>query len=134
MLPSPFDTNCVSGSGVQDTSGSFAGSTDAQVAQAYRRLYHAVDARRRTHDEQFAIQLAAATQADAEPGALLRVEDVLARVVRPILDSGRRVLLVVLDGMSTAVATELAESVVRSGAWQTTLLFVSTLWGPSDRS
>ncbi|MDT5026387.1 MAG: hypothetical protein QOE61_2813, partial [Micromonosporaceae bacterium] len=95
----------------------FAGSTDAQVAQAYGRLYHAVDARRRSHDEQFAIQLAAATEADAEPGALLRVEDVLERVVRPMLDNGRRVLLVVLDGMSTAAATELAESVVRSGAW-----------------
>ncbi|MDT5028413.1 MAG: hypothetical protein QOE61_4839, partial [Micromonosporaceae bacterium] len=95
----------------------FTGSTDAEVAQAYGRLYHAMDARRRTHDEQFAIQLAAATEADLEPGTLLRVEDVLERVVRPILDGGRRVLLVVLDGMSTAAATELAESVVRSGAW-----------------
>jgi hypothetical protein len=95
----------------------FAGSTDPQVAKAYAALYRAVDARRRTHDEQFASHLAAATASDIEPGALLRVEDVLERVVRPIIDHGRRVLLLVLDGMSTAAATELAEWVVKSGAW-----------------
>lgn len=95
----------------------FAGSTDVQVATAYGRLYRAVDARRRAHDQQFAVQLAAATASDVEPGTLLRVEDVLERVVRPILDRGRRVLLLVLDGMSTAAATELAEGVLRSGGW-----------------
>ena len=95
----------------------FAGSTNPQVTQAYKKLYHAVDARRRAHDEQFAHHLAAAARADSQPGTLLRVEDVLERLVRPILNHGRRVLLVILDGMSTAAATELAESVVRSGAW-----------------
>lgn len=95
----------------------FAGDTDPQVAEAYALLHKAVDARRARHDEQFATQLAAATAADAAPGALLRVEDVLARVVRPILDHGRRALLLVLDGMSVAAATELAESLTRTGAW-----------------
>ncbi|GAA0398745.1 BREX-2 system phosphatase PglZ [Micromonospora gifhornensis] len=92
----------------------FAGDPDPQVAAAYRLLHQAVDARRSRHDRQFADLLAAA---ESEPGALLRVEDVLDRVVQPILDQGKRVLLLVLDGMSVAAATEVAESVTRRGAW-----------------
>lgn len=95
----------------------FAGDADPQVAEAYQLLYRAVDARRARHDQQFATLLAHATLADADPGRMLRVEDVLERVVRPILDHGRRVLLLVMDGMSVAAATELAESLTRSGAW-----------------
>ncbi|MFG1952682.1 BREX-2 system phosphatase PglZ [Micromonospora sp. NPDC048830] len=95
----------------------FAGDADPQVAEAYRMLHRAVDARRARHDQQFARLLADATAAEAEPGALLRVEDVLDGVVQPILDHGRRVLLLVMDGMGVAAATELAESVTRSGAW-----------------
>ncbi|MEV0216788.1 BREX-2 system phosphatase PglZ [Micromonospora sp. NPDC050695] len=95
----------------------FAGDPDQQVAEAYRLLHHAVDVRRSRHDQQFATLLAAATSAETEPGALLRVEDVLDRVVQPVLDHGRRVLLLVMDGMGVAAATELAESVTRTGAW-----------------
>ncbi len=94
----------------------FAGSTDTSVADAYSLLYRTVDARRAEHDEQFARLLAQATAADAEPGALLHVEDVLDRVVVPLLQQRRRVLLLVLDGMSTAGSTELAESLLRAGA------------------
>ncbi|OZV83099.1 alkaline phosphatase [Micromonospora echinospora] len=93
----------------------FTGDRDA--AEAYRLLCQAVDARRARHDRQFATLLAEATAADAEPGALLRVEDVLDRVVQPILDHGQRVLLVVLDGMSVAAATEVAESLTENGSW-----------------
>ncbi|GIF65222.1 hypothetical protein Ais01nite_32570 [Asanoa ishikariensis] len=93
----------------------FVGDRDPAVAEAYRLLHNAVDARRARHDEQFAAQLAAATAAEREPGGMLRVEDVLARVVEPILGTGRRVLLLVLDGMGVAGATELAESL--SSAW-----------------
>ncbi|MEV4493442.1 BREX-2 system phosphatase PglZ [Micromonospora coxensis] len=95
----------------------FAGDPEPQVADAYRLLHRAVDARRSRHDHQFATLLAAATSAEAEPGALLRVEDVLDRVVQPIVDEGRRVLMLVLDGMGVAAATELAESITRSGTW-----------------
>jgi PglZ domain len=55
--------------------------------------------------------------AEAQSGALLRVEDVLDRVVRPILDRGKRVLLLVVDGMSMAAATEFVESLTRNGSW-----------------
>lgn len=95
----------------------FAGDADPEVAQAYRRLHHAVDARRTRHDEQFAHLLAAATAVGSEPGELLLVEDVLRRVVAPIVASGRRVLLLVLDGMGVAAATELAESILESPRW-----------------
>jgi hypothetical protein len=95
----------------------FAGDNDPQVAEAYQLLYRAVDARRRRHDQQFATLLAETTAAEADPGQLLRVEDVLDRVVQPILDHGRRILLLVMDGMSVAAATELAESLTRSGSW-----------------
>jgi hypothetical protein len=95
----------------------FAGDTDPHVAEAYHLLYRAVDGRRARHDEQFARHLQAATATDAEPGAMVRVEDVLERVVKPILTAGRRVLLLVMDGMGVAAATELAESVTRGSRW-----------------
>lgn len=95
----------------------FAGDPDQRIAEAYHLLHRAVDARRAGHDRQFAELLAAATVAEEAPGAMLRVEDLLQAMVRPILDAGRRVLLLVLDGMSVAAATELAESVTGSGAW-----------------
>lgn len=95
----------------------FAGDVDPHVADAYRQLHQVVDARRARHDEQFARLLAADTAADAEPGTLLRVEDVLEKVVQPIIAHGRRALLLVLDGLSVAASTELAESLTRSGSW-----------------
>jgi hypothetical protein len=95
----------------------FAGDIDAVAAEAYHLLYRAVELRRSRHDQQFALLLADATRAEAEPGRMLRVEDVLDKLVRPILKNGRRVLLLLLDGMSVAAATELAESVTRSSAW-----------------
>jgi hypothetical protein len=95
----------------------FVGDTDPQVTEALHLLHQAVDARRARHDQQFAELLAADTQAEAAPGELIRVEDVLDRVVQPILDRGRRVLLLIMDGMSVAAATELAESLTRVGTW-----------------
>ncbi|WP_422773846.1 BREX-2 system phosphatase PglZ [Plantactinospora sp. WMMC1484] len=95
----------------------FAGDPDPEIAEAYQSLHRAVDARRSRHDQQFAELLAEITAAGAEPGALLRVEDVLDRIVVPIVENGRRVLLLVMDGMGVAAATELAESITRSGIW-----------------
>lgn len=98
----------------------WVGVSDPVVADAYRQLHGAVDARRARHDEQFARLLAAATAADSAPGGLLRVEDVLARVVRPMLDAGRRVLVVVVDGMSVAASTAMVESATAGVWWELT--------------
>lgn len=95
----------------------FSGDVDPMVATAYQALHRAVEERRSRHDEQFAVLLAAATAANLEPGRLLRVEDVLDRVVDPIIATGRRVLLLVMDGMSVAAATEFGEALTRSGVW-----------------
>ncbi|WP_345382759.1 hypothetical protein [Pseudonocardia yuanmonensis] len=56
-------------------------------------------------DRAFAAQLA---RLDRTPGSVLAVETFLRRVVAP-LAAQTRVLLVVVDGMSGAVATDLAE-------------------------
>ncbi|MFC0532815.1 BREX-2 system phosphatase PglZ [Phytohabitans kaempferiae] len=93
----------------------WAGDPDPYVASAYQNLHAAVDARRAAHDQRFATLLSAATVADTAPGGMLRVEDVLARVVRPILDAKRRVLLLVVDGMSVSASTELVQSVAEQG-------------------
>lgn len=94
-----------------------AGSTEPATADAYLSLFHAVDKRRDRHDHQFGKLLAQVTQADSLPGAMIRVEDVLDKVVDPILRVGNRVLLLVLDGMSVAAATRLAEAVTEHGNW-----------------
>ena len=93
----------------------WAGDPDPYVAAAYQTLHAAADSRRAAHDRQFAELLAEVTAANAAPGRMLQVEDVLDRVVRPILDAGQRVLLLVVDGMSVAASTELVQSVADQG-------------------
>jgi hypothetical protein len=95
----------------------FAGDPDPQTAEALHLLHRAVDARRARHDQHFAGLLADAAQGEQEPGRMIRVEDVLDRIVQPVLDQGHRALLLVMDGMSVAAATELAESLTRLGTW-----------------
>jgi hypothetical protein len=90
----------------------WAGDPDPYLAAAYKILHDAVDARRAAHDQQFAALLGQTTAADSAPDTMLRVEDVLARVVRPILDAGQRVLLLVVDGMGVVASTELVQSVI----------------------
>ncbi|WP_313554765.1 BREX-2 system phosphatase PglZ [Miniimonas arenae] len=84
-----------------------AGSDLPEVSAAYASLLTAVRARRREADR------AAAALLTGDPAAgVLGVEEVLARVVKPWSESGRRSLLLVLDGMSGAVATEIAQELM----------------------
>jgi hypothetical protein len=81
-----------------------------ELRAAYRVLYERASEHRRRLDGAFATHLGAWTAAGAPPGRMLTVESVLPRVVAPLVVAGRRpALLLVLDGMSTAVAAELAE-------------------------
>ena len=86
----------------------FTGSADPVVAGAYRKVVQQVRQRRHQHDEQFAALLAAALRDGIE--GVVGVEDVLTQVVEPMARVAP-VLLVVVDGMSAAVAAELAEGV-----------------------
>ncbi len=92
------------------------GDPDPVLKSAYGALAAQVRERRQGIDRAFAGALAIWTQAGTPPGAMLTVESFLDRVVAPLVRGGvgRRVLLLVLDGMSAAIATELAEE-LRAG-------------------
>lgn len=87
---------------------------DPVVGQAYRSISEAVVARRDQLDEQFAQRLQAWTQHASTHGSggCLLIERVLAEIAVPV--AGRRApLIVVLDGMSGAVAVQLGEQAGR---------------------
>ncbi|MFI9511260.1 BREX-2 system phosphatase PglZ [Nocardia sp. NPDC052566] len=87
------------------------GDTDPALKIPYRILVAKVRERRRDLDQEFAKSLAIWTAAGTAPGRMLTVETFLARVVAPIA-AHRRVLLIVLDGLSAAIATELADQLL----------------------
>ncbi|MFF1302883.1 BREX-2 system phosphatase PglZ [Streptomyces sp. NPDC058307] len=94
------------------------GDPDPVLKAAYDTLGTRVRDRRRQIDAAFARSLAAWTEAGTQPGGMLTVETFLDRVVGPVVRRGeeRRVLLLVLDGMSAAIANELGEELRRSWA------------------
>ncbi|MZE76884.1 BREX-2 system phosphatase PglZ, partial [Streptomyces sp. SID5475] len=94
------------------------GDPDPVLKAAYDTLGTRVRDRRRRIDASFARLLASWTQAGTQPGGMLTVETFLDRVVGPVVRRGeeRRVLLLVLDGMSAAIANELGEELRRSWA------------------
>ncbi|MGY5071926.1 BREX-2 system phosphatase PglZ [Streptomyces griseus] len=87
------------------------GDPDPALRSAYDKLGTRVRERRHEIDREFARTLGTWTAAGTHPGSMLTVETFLERVVKPIVRSsdGRRVLLIVLDGMSAAIATELGQ-------------------------
>ncbi|MTE21672.1 BREX-2 system phosphatase PglZ [Streptomyces sp. TRM43335] len=91
------------------------GDPDPVLKAAYDTLGTRVRDRRRRIDASFARSLATWTKAGTQPGSMLTVETFLDRVVGPIVRRGeeRRVLLLVLDGMSAAIANELGEELRR---------------------
>lgn len=96
----------------------WVGSTDPEVAEAAGALFAAARARRDAHDRQFATLLADATVRGVLPDALVPVESVIARVLQPIAAGGFRLLLIVVDGMSTAVAAEVADEALLAGWYE----------------
>ncbi|MFD1830773.1 BREX-2 system phosphatase PglZ [Streptomyces desertarenae] len=94
------------------------GDPDPVLKAAYDTLGTRARDRRRQIDASFARSLAAWTEAGTQPGSMLTVETFLDRVVGPIVRRGeeRRVLLLVLDGMSAAIANELGEELRHSWA------------------
>ncbi|MFE9763258.1 BREX-2 system phosphatase PglZ [Streptomyces sp. NPDC005808] len=89
---------------------------DLTTARELRGLYEQGRARRERLDEQFARRLAAwSVHATAhQPNGALVIENVLESVVRPLTGAGAP-LVVVLDGMSCAVAIQLGEEMEREG-------------------
>lgn len=93
-----------------------AGVGSADLGRALELVLHAARARRAVHDRQFADALAAHTQddpplADGVHRGVRHLEDVLATVVLPLART-TPTLFLLLDGMSTGVATEVVADVV----------------------
>nr|WP_316783744.1 BREX-2 system phosphatase PglZ [Streptomyces sasae] len=86
------------------------GDPDPALRSAYDALCASARDRRREIDRHFAQVLAARAATDRGPGSMPAVETFLPEVVAPVVKAGeRRVLLLVLDGMSAAIAAELGE-------------------------
>lgn len=88
------------------------GSSDLEIGAAMARVHAAVSERRTEIDRTAAIYLAHAVSSDQSGGQLVPVEEALTALL-PATDQG--VALVVLDGMSAAVAHDVAESVAAQG-------------------
>lgn len=88
---------------------------DRVLGQAYRGLCDAARSRRDAQDRAFAALLASWTRHTSadDPGGCLLIERVLAEVAAP-LAGARAPLVAVLDGMSGAVAADLAEQLADS--------------------
>jgi hypothetical protein len=93
------------------------GDDHPTVSAAFRSLERAVHRRRQAFNHSFADLLAEATGRQAAPEGLVPVEDFLNAVLAPLAEAGNRLLLIVMDGMSWAVAYELLEA-VRRAHWQ----------------
>ncbi|MEU2223351.1 BREX-2 system phosphatase PglZ [Streptomyces sp. NPDC018347] len=89
---------------------------DLETGRDLRALYEQARERRQLLDQEFAPRLAAwAAHATAQhPDGCLVVENVLDTVVRPLAGQAAPLLLV-LDGMSSAVAAQLGEEAERDG-------------------
>lgn len=87
-----------------------------RTAAAYRAVYERVRARRAQLDRRFVSTLASwvgTEDAPSRSGSLL-IEDVLDKVAVPLaVGTGRPPLILVLDGMSSAVAAEFGERLTR---------------------
>jgi hypothetical protein len=99
-----------------------AGEDSPGVADAYRRLMARTEETRRSDDRRFGKLLARWAPTGASGGQLLMLEDVLPRVVTPLVESGAKVLVVVMDGMSMRVYHELLVDLL------------STVWAERGRS
>lgn len=97
------------------------GEDVAALTEAYQELDQAVLERRETFNRAFAKALANWISVGSNCAGVLGVEDVLANVVARIVESSNRVLFVVLDGMSWAVAHELLADIRQEHWFEATL-------------
>ncbi|WP_196255640.1 BREX-2 system phosphatase PglZ [Micromonospora sp. WMMC415] len=82
------------------------------LQRAFGDVHERAQRRRRDLDRDFATRLAAwSPTGPGNDGGLLTIENFLPRVVDPLIRTQRPTLVVVLDGMSAAVAVELADEV-----------------------
>jgi hypothetical protein len=90
-----------------------------ELMVAVRRLYNAVDAIARADDQRFARAYVAWVDAGKPSGEVLPIEHVTKRVVAQFLKGGehRRLLLVLMDGMSYAAAVQVLQRLRDQRRW-----------------
>lgn len=108
--------------------GAFAGDGDADLASALQAVVTAAQGRRHGEERAFAEALAQVTAVPAAAGSsteVMHLERVLPDVVLPLARK-RPVLLLVMDGMSVAAATEILEDATTQRGWAEAALPGST--------
>lgn len=97
------------------------GSHDERVSASYRDTLKQVQRVRRKQDRSFARHVATtgASRRELNTTTLFGVEDIIERVVTP-LSGHKPVLMLVLDGMSTAAATTIAQAMQDDGWYELT--------------
>ncbi|GAA4837447.1 BREX-2 system phosphatase PglZ [Garicola koreensis] len=95
------------------------GVGDEALSKGLETVLAAVRLRRDAHDRCFAKELAVAAQSrDALPDDVIPLEDVIARTVVPLAREPRPVLMIVADGMSAAVGSEILDDIEhRHDSW-----------------
>lgn len=93
------------------------GEGDLELGTVYSALVDRATTRREAENAAFARRLARWLDGGEGAGDVLPIEDVLPRLVAPLARS-IPVLLVVMDGMSEAIAEELAEELQRGARFQ----------------
>lgn len=101
----------------------WSNQSTSQLAQLSHRVLAEVRPRRATLDREFAALAATTATERHTAGGTLLVEDVLDRVVAPLMgdmSKPRPVLMIVLDGMSVPAANVLVENILAdpTGQWQ----------------
>ena len=96
----------------------WVGSTSPDIASVWSDLFSAVRVRRDLTDREFATLLADATQRGVLPENLVLVESAVVQLIKPLVQKDAGVLVILVDGMSTAVAAELTEEAMKSGWYE----------------
>jgi hypothetical protein len=95
-------------------SDAWRGVDEDSLSQGLRAVIDAVRLRRDKHDTEFAAGLGTQSSGGApHPDDVILIEDLLATVVVPLAKEPRPILLIVADGMSAAVATEIVDDIER---------------------
>ena len=96
------------------SSDAWRGVDEEALSQGLGAVIEAVRLRRSKHDTEFAAGLATQIATKALlPEDILLIEDVLANVVVPLAKQPLPILLIVADGMSAAIATEIVDDIER---------------------
>lgn len=93
-------------------SDAWRGVDEESLAQGMRGVLAATKLRRAQHDVKFAAALATPDASAGDTDVLL-IEDVLQKIVVPLANGPRPVLLVIADGMSASVSSEIVDDIER---------------------